>query len=141
MTRDKEELVNIVEEKEFFKVGKHLPNPTVFGYWHKQCHIDFEKTKLNFAGLVTGCGLGQIYGISHLAQLIKKNKLTLTSSEFKEKFKHQIKDGVGAVICTLGQNFYEYENIIFELGFELLSEYNNYRHGNCYTQRLYIIKL
>lgn len=42
-------------------------------------------------------------------------------------------------IATLGQTYYEHEEYLLSLGFELLSEYPNYRNGDKYKQRLYIL--
>lgn len=80
-------------------------------------------------GMMTGCGLVQLYGASVL------NQKTLD-----DVIKDVRGQGAGAIICTLGQSYFQYEKNVLELGFTLLKEYNNYLHGATgnYKQRLYI---
>ena len=111
------------------------------GSWHPKEDINLNTYNLKFAGMMTGCGLGQITDLKWLAL---ESNLKITKEEFILKFSGIKGDGCGAILCTLGQNHYlELEQIILNLGFELISEYNNYKHssfGN-YKQRLYILKL
>lgn len=111
------------------------------GSWHEKQEIPLNQYSLKFVGMITGCGLGQITGLRYLNI---DNNLEITKKEFISKFESIKNDGCGAVLCTLGEDHYSrLEEIILNLGFELISEYNNYRHskdGN-YKQRLYILKL
>jgi hypothetical protein len=126
-----------------------IENYTAKGSWHSTKTLKFKvrnesyEGSLVFAGMITGCGLMQVYGMPTY----------LTSNSNMEILKKQLKDlcvslkynGVGAVIATLGQNYYEsvYHDKILELGFKQIAEYPNYRHekNGMYKQRLYIYEI
>lgn len=63
--------------------------------------------------------------------------------EFEKLCGYLKTNGVGALIAVLGQTFYNSptEEMLLSLGFTQVDEYQNYRHGNNYTQRLYTKKL
>lgn len=100
------------------------------GFWHPASTFKYVEV----AGTITGCGLAQLSGVATLTEEVL--------DEIKEQYQA---DGVGAIICTLGQAYYDEEPKLLKLGFELLKEYHNYRHedmdGETYLQRLYILTL
>lgn len=119
---------------------KQLENFAGSGRWHEPVKINLPYLSIDFRGMITGCGLGQITNLSNLtySQNEKLNK-----ESFKSLFIEIKQDGVGAVLATLGQNYSYMEKRLLELGFENISEYSNYRHGpaGSYKQKLYILKL
>jgi hypothetical protein len=97
----------------------------------------------------SGCGsmilTGWVYSdplmlkkaMSELIEKLKSNSFNFNSDEV-----FNIKLDIGAITTVAGQNFYGDDihpslNILIELGFKEVSEYNNPRHGN-YKQKLYI---
>ena len=106
------------------------------GTWHQRYTITKFGCILNIAGLITGCGLAQIYGISNIDP-------NVTKEDFLKELEPLKKDGAGGLIATLGKSYYIHEDKLLKLGFELLSEYNNYRHSSTgsYKQKLYLLKL
>jgi hypothetical protein len=86
-----------------------------------------------------GCGLYQCVNLVHSL----KRCTTLTKHE---KVINLIKDycietGVGAVIVSCGEDWYSTIPKLKRLGFIELSEYHNYRHGDNYQQKLFILKI
>jgi len=106
------------------------------GHWHKRRTIIVGNTSLNFAGTITGCGLGQLQNVSSLGDTVTKKELLTALSALRP-------DGVGAVVCTLGQSYFSCEANLIRLGFTKIEEYPNYRHDQDggYKQRLYMLKL
>lgn len=106
------------------------------GRWHKK--RTYGGGYLTVTGAVTGCGLAQMYGVSSYTLDSLKKELVKISADYKE-------DGAGGIICTLGQPYYtkgaRYEQMLLDAGFELLTEYDNHRHGRGYKQRIYIYKI
>jgi hypothetical protein len=122
-----------MEQKEIIDIKDYKD----FGTWHTNLpFITIGNTRLIVKGMITGCGIAQLHGVANLSANINPD-------EFREKFQDIRDNGVGAVICTLGQSYYASEDKLLNLGFEKLSEYSNYRHGQDgnYKQRLYIYKL
>jgi len=105
------------------------------GHWHGYKEFNLGAySKLRISGAITGCGLGQLHGVIYLDNEAFINEFKKAVADFK-------RDGVGAFICTLGQSHYHREQSLLDLGFERISEYHNYRHGQAYMQRLYILKV
>lgn len=106
------------------------------GTWHGKRTIIVGNTTLNFAGVIMGCGLGQLQNVSTLSDTVTKEQFIKALSPLKPA-------GVGAVISTLGQNYFSREPYLLSLGFTRMEEYPNYQHGQDgrYTQRIYILKL
>lgn len=112
-----------------------LDNYAYIGSWHGHSRVVVaDKATIYVAGTSMGCGLGRIRGVINLAaKQITKKQLLKSLQEYK-------KNGLGVFLATLGQSYYKHEEYLLSLGFELLSEYPNYRHGAGYNQRLYILK-
>lgn len=70
-----------------------------------------------------------------------------TKFEFEiinEVFELFYTNGVGCIFTTYGQTYYDdftFKFLIRVLDFEIVSEYNNWRHGPNYTQRLLTKKI
>lgn len=122
------------EVAEETKITEPLKDFKHIGSWHKKWVIPFGIGSLHIAGMITGCGIAQCYGVSMIDPNKTKEDLLKALSVIKS-------DGVGAIVCTLGHNFYSKEPSLLNLGFEKLSEYVNYKHSSSYMQRLYILKL
>ena len=88
---------------------------------------------------IMGCGIAQCYGISNF-NFDSEEEVAKLFEEIKKEYRLS---GVGAIMATLGEDYYNIEKYLFNLGFERLSEYSNYRHGASgnYKQTLYILKL
>ena len=102
--------------------------------WHSKQKISIGNTLLTFVGMLTGCGVGQLAGVRNLADDVNKK-------DFISKLQCLKEAGVGALFSTLGEHWYHKEAALLRPGFERVSEYNNYRHGDSYMQRAYILKL
>lgn len=92
---------------------------------------------LKVCGVITGCGLVQMHGISNISEHnfeLVREKLETIKKDYK-------KDGAGCIMCTLGQSYYNKEELVLSLGFIMVSEYANYRHGQDgkYKQRMYLL--
>lgn len=109
------------------------------GGWHGSVTGVINGKMIKLAGTITGCGLLQIHGILELLG-------TTTKTEFIEGLCTMIKSSdktfdAGSIIATLGEIYYNKEHLLLEYGFVKISEYINFRHGNSYMQRLYILNL
>lgn len=120
------------------------------GTWHKSRDYkikykmyegksyEYEHTMfISVKGVITGCGLAQLHGISNITD----TNFEAVKKEF-ERIKADYKiDGAGCIMCTLGTQYYPKQKYLFELGFVLVSEYANYRHGynGNYKQRMYLL--
>lgn len=137
-TRKKKKVVDIKVDTEkvvlIEKEEKDLSNYPYFGNWHNTEVFYIETMRLTVCGTITGCGLSQMHGISVIKKAIPKEELN-------ELFKPLKLDGVGAIIVTLGEDYFNKEQFILESGFEFMSEYINFRHSETYKQRIYIFKL
>jgi hypothetical protein len=126
-----------------------IKNYTAKGSWHGTKTLKFKimnesyEYSLIFAGMMTGCGLMQVYGMP--TYLISNSNMEILKKQLKDFCASLRYNGVGAVIATLGRNYYEktYHDKILELGFKQIAEYPNYRHGQngTYRQRLYIYEI
>lgn len=92
---------------------------------------------LQVCGVITGCGLVQMHGISNISEHnfdLVKEKLETIKNDLRN-------DGAGCIMCTLGQSYYNREELLLSLGFIMVSEYANYRHGQDgkYKQRMYLL--
>ena len=146
-TQVKEEKFEV--SKADFELLTHIKE-TYKENFHKRTHVDFGVTNatylpslhfpsLNFYGSVTGCGLMIMTGNSHLAnysQYFNKNAL----DAYKQKIRELKENGVGAVLCTIGDTgkTKEHDSLMEILGFTLLTSYINWRHGPEHKQYLYI---
>lgn len=100
--------------------------------WHQK--RIYCNRKITVCGMITGCGIAQMYGVSDASEEELLKELPKIKSDFKA-------DGAGAIIATLGKTYYNHEEKLLNVGFELMKEYPNYRHGlnGSYTQRCYIL--
>ncbi len=102
--------------------------------WHEP--IDFGY--YNLQEMITGCGIMQLNGVINIPN-------DLTKEDLLEKFDEAKDNGVGAILATLGKDFWKdyHDRLTEQFGFEMIAEYCNYRHdeGGRYKQRLYIFKL
>lgn len=92
---------------------------------------------LKVCGVITGCGLVQMHGISNVSDYnieLVREKLEIIKRDYKT-------DGAGCIMCTLGAQFYNKHDFLLSLGFIMVSEYANYRHGQdgSYKQRMYLL--
>ncbi len=103
------------------------------GAWHKNYE---EKYGLSITDTKSGCGSMILSGY--------KNTQPSRFSAFLEIIIPElIENGVGALITTIGQYHPDLMTMVEDNGFEKVSEYNNYRHGENgnYKQYLYIKRL
>lgn len=101
----------------------------------------FGGCMIQVCGLITGCGIAQMYGISgcynNASQEEFKNNVLPVITEVWRK-------NVGGILCTLGRDFVDkYENFVLSLGFQQIAEYSNYHHDitGQERQKLYILYL
>jgi hypothetical protein len=122
-----------------------IPNDVTVNSWHNRIHYPYEtkqayKYTIVVAGVVCGCGLGQMYGIATYAENLRiEPELIKILEDIKTASKSR---GIGAIIATLGNNYKHYHEDLLKIGFEHLSEYANYQHGQSgnYRQKLYVLK-
>ena len=113
-------------------------------HWHDailgKYQLKDNKNILNFRLLTTPSGCGSVIMKSYCIW----GEFSDVLKEDLQKVLDQVKDnGVGAIITTLGQHFYndKTEKLLTDIfDMKCVSEYSNYRHhtdGN-YKQKLYI---
>lgn len=105
--------------------------------WHEGRSYNVEGTyaTLHACGTICGCGLGQLYCVTSF----QKNQIEAFKGCLKLLTVDYKKDGIGAFIATLGASHWtNHEQLLLDAGFELKAEYNNWRHGATYKQRMYI---
>lgn len=113
-----------------------------FGSFHEKRKFDIPNCKINYnqltiAGLITGCGLAQIFNITTFIRYCT-DKVELYNILKQYSIEQR---GPNTFICTLGEVYYENHDILLNLGFVQLSQYLNTRHNGGYTQRLYLITI
>lgn len=126
--------------------------------WHINDKFSYSTDRktysVNVCDSFTGCGLVIMHGWysgSLNAPYPGKDTSEINVKTFLKKVIKSIKErdanenGVGAIQCTVGNDFYDgiFEKALIEAGFKCILEFSNYRHdeeGN-YTQRIYTIKL
>ena len=101
--------------------------------WSDSKSFYYNKAMLWVYESKMGCGLLQIYGIAG----ISPESLEDYQAILKQVVETYKNDSC-VFICTLGKQWFKKEEFLFKLGFKLLQEYPNKRHGGGYTQRLYI---
>jgi len=129
------------------------PNPAPAQSWHNEFTVILTHRllsiiiRITISGSPGGCGVAIMHGIacSHYESK-DKDKFLADLKEVFNKTSEFIKcDGIGNIITTLGEMYYKGFNkipmILNYLGFELISEYHNYRHGKDYMQRMYQYKI
>jgi len=90
---------------------------------------------------ITGCGLGQVRGISaflNTAQGVKELKACM--EKLSERLRKYGNLGVGCVFASLGDNYYHMHDRLLEAGFEFVKEYRNYAHA-AGSQRCYVYEI
>jgi len=112
-----------------------------YGGWNDKNTYPLDQScgYLTVCGMITGCGIVQMSGVINI-----QKKYIDEAKEVLEKIKENLFKDAGAIICTLGHNYRKkHEPILFELGFETIAEYSNYRHNEdgLEKQKLYILKL
>lgn len=112
--------------------------------WHKPFSIKDNSgwNIISCKEMITGCGIMQLYGISNINKIGTELSAGVISLQYFEKqIQNLIASGAGLLVCTLGKTFYLREKLLFQLGFIQLIEYNNWKHGSNYKQKLYAYKL
>lgn len=123
----------------------------VTGTWHKTRFYDVrtgniinDKTiqsiysTVYVSGMITGCGIAQLHGIINLnSDLNNASSFNISKKIIENIIEDYKEDGAGCIIATLGEDYYKYESLLKALGFDILIEYINYRHGDNYKQTLY----
>ncbi len=101
--------------------------------WHP---VIEQQYGIKFQNTPSGCG-----------SMIISNYRNIEPDKFKKLFdilnNFLVENGVGAIITTVGQPFYELHEMLEKTGFVRIMEYSNYRHGHdgSYKQYLYIKQL
>jgi hypothetical protein len=113
-----------------------------FGFWHQFADYHLENDlsmSVKISDSCGGCGVQQLYDWTNI-----KNKENV--SEFLKNVlieataKHlSTSNDVGCIICQVGCSYYNtnFVKALEENGFKIISEFNNHRHGNGKTQRIY----
>lgn len=129
------------EAKQEFIVEKYrvtIQKASQGGIHHPNKYINITKNNVNAFIFNTmsspaGCGSILIYNTS------LSNNFDDELVKIMQRIFQSLKDnGVGSVITMLGQNYYSTNLYKFleTIGFKSISEYNNYRHGSTYKQKL-----
>lgn len=132
----------VLKKRIIRRAGLNLPPDTDYkdsGVWHQRMELRVNGVYMSVSGMMTGCGVGQIYGISNYCQ----GSSSPSKADLHKAFERVKNSGIGAIVATLGASYYKLEPKILALGFEFMSEYCNYQHGvdGKYKQKMYIIKL
>lgn len=99
---------------------------------HKGWYAKKQYNYLTVSGMITGCGIAQLYGVTLLDESAIRIELEKVKKDFNQ---------AGMIVCTLGHYFKHHEQKILNCGFELLAEYPNIHHGNGEIQKLYGLKI
>jgi len=125
------------------------------GVWHNHLELVFQDNSINSPIIFNiyetkmGCGLLQMFKIcdneSNDLEELDDESINFISNYLINELVNYTDNysnmEAGLIICTLGEDFRNnYEDFILKLGFEELSEYNNWRHGYDETQKLYGLK-
>lgn len=104
--------------------------------WHltkDYCVINYKEISVSFADNPSGCGSVIMF---NCFSYLTKNEFAELIEILKPIFK---KDGIGAILYSLGQSFYPKEEYLKKIGFVEIAEYNNWRHGRDYRQKQFIL--
>lgn len=110
---------------------KNAAKERASGSWHPSYYSDY----LEVHGMSTGCGLAQMSGVS---VYLNADRLKKDIKKVRDVYRE---NGVGALLVTLGEDYYYKEEMLLEVGFQCVAEYHNLRHGAHYMQRLYILDI
>lgn len=117
------------------------------GVWHQTFTVPIvtksHSHSLRIAGMITGCGIGQCYGLAGLGIFFDDEELT--PRLMQEALKQVRANGIGAIIGTLGETYYKsnvkFLKVLEKIEFKEVAEYNNWAHGTNYMQKAFILKL
>lgn len=129
--------MTIVKDELTDKIAVDLAAYEGMGVHHSKTQFGY----LSVCGMITGCGLGQLFGVTYLKGMSKEKQDNIMA-EIKAYCK---KTGIGTLLCTLGTTTFDSEPLVLEKGFTLVREYPNEKHIKLgyptHTQRLYILTL
>lgn len=114
------------------------------GNWHDPIYFGespYETIRLEES--ITGCGLYLMKGFTSFYRLNRKD-LVKVFKEHIVPFIVRYSDHPGAVIATLGEDFYNegfIEEFLEPCGFICIHEYHNWRHGSNYKQKIFVFDL
>ena len=97
--------------------------------------------------MASGCGsivASQFYSTFNFFQnedFFKSNNFKTLENNFLKFLEYCKEDGIGAILTTWGQSHYYKAEGYEKFGFKMIHQYTNYRHGQDYKQRLYILTL
>lgn len=111
--------------------------------WHPEITVRNGTANFQFKGTPMGCGLVTFSNFTLIVHYNEEQIKELADYIKKHIFSYYLSNGVGAIICTLGDN---YQNKPFLLFLELLkfkevSDYKNPRHIGKYHQKLYLTNI
>jgi len=123
----------------------------VGGTWHPSQNVILESgnSLLMIVGTITGCGLGQVRGLTSLCNIKDWDKAlivweTWIATEKAGNFARN-KKGISCLIGTLGSTYYgstpetnRHIIAIKKLGFVEYADYQNYAHSGKDRQKLFI---
>ena len=113
-----------------------------FGSWHQfaKYHLENDqKMSIKISDSCGGCGMQQLYdwvdikNKENVSEFLKNVLLEATTKSLS------LSADVGCIICQVGYSYYN-TNFVKALevnAFTIISEFNNHRHGNEKTQRIY----
>lgn len=108
--------------------------------WHPNINfiIYYENTRIiSFSISETKSGCGTVV-FSNYSSALNKKLDTLVIEIIKYIFEQYKLNGAGTIITTLGESYWGYDQLLRNLGFKVVNEYINYRHGTSYKQRLMV---
>jgi hypothetical protein len=101
------------------------------------------RTVVTLMPMLTGCGVGQMYGVLGFSNL--KADLQHNLLKIEEIKKEALKHGYGSIIATLGSPYWtSHDQLLKDIGFVVINEYYNNAHGgkkSNYKQRMYSLTI
>lgn len=127
------------------------------GMWHPQKTFKHKSdfNNITVAGLITGCGLQQLRGLSNITisnvtkykeifKAMKEEYMAALDAKKTNKPYNAYQTINAILIGTLGYTFWATSHdVLISLGFKVLAEYQNthLNHSETHKQRLYMINL
>ncbi len=106
-----------------------------FNMYHGHKSYRLNGYNIDISDNLGGCGVQQLY---NWINSVNNENISVILKEIIKT----LHDGVGMVMCQLGQDYFhtEMEKALTNEGF-IYTEYNNWQHGSNYKQRMYMLTI
>ncbi len=131
---------NKEEPKPDEKPDPNLKITVTYGDFHRNLKLYYCKGDIevgfHISDFPSNCGATIMHNIR-----ISDEAIDFCDEIFKLLVKIYKQDGVGSILCVYGSDYKREIDTLELLGFKVLSEYNNWRHGCDYLQTLLQYKI